>query len=62
MQSKLQAGWAFASKTMKAKKLHNCLVPWNQLPEKEKEKDRDLVRGVPVILARAGYAIVKSEL
>jgi hypothetical protein len=28
------------------------------LPEKEKEKDRDLVRGIPRILARAGFAIV----
>jgi hypothetical protein len=26
----------------------------------EKEKDRDLVRGIPEIVARAGYTIVKS--
>ena len=30
------------------------------LSEEEKEKDRDLVLGIPRILARAGYAIVKS--
>ncbi len=30
-----------------------------ELPEEEKEKDRDLVHGIPRILARAGYAIVK---
>ena len=45
--------------TDRTKKLHNVLVPWKELPEDEKEKDRDLVRGIPVILARAGYAIVK---
>jgi len=28
------------------------------LPEKEKKKDRDLVRGIPRILARAGFMIV----
>jgi len=30
-----------------------------KLPEEEQEKDRDLVRGIPRILAQAGYAIVK---
>ena len=30
-----------------------------ELPEPEKEKDRQLVRGIPKILAKAGYAIVK---
>jgi hypothetical protein len=30
-----------------------------ELSEEDKEKDRDLVRGIPEILARAGYAIVK---
>jgi hypothetical protein len=29
------------------------------LPEREKEKDRALARGIPVILRDAGYSIVK---
>jgi hypothetical protein len=59
VQSKLADGWAYAPKTDRAKKLHKDLVPWKDLPEEEKEKDRDLVRGIPVILGRAGYVIVK---
>jgi hypothetical protein len=31
------------------------------LPEKEKDKDRDLIRGIPRILARAGFTIVPLE-
>jgi hypothetical protein len=62
MQSKLVEGWKYASKTDKAKKMHNCLVPWDKLPNREKDKDRDLVRGIPMILARAGYAIVKASV
>jgi hypothetical protein len=58
MQSKRDDGWAYAPQTDKVKRLHNCLVPWKELPENEKEKDRDLVRGIPMVLARAGYAIV----
>jgi hypothetical protein len=62
MQPKLADGWAHGPKTDRAKKLNQCLVPWEKLPEEEKEKDRDLVRGIPDILARAGYAIVKSNV
>ena len=59
MQFKLDECWVYAPETDKAKKLHKCMVSWDKLPEEEKEKDRDLVRGIPVILARAGYAIVE---
>ncbi len=31
------------------------------LPEKEKEKDRDLVRGIPKILAAAGYTVERTR-
>jgi hypothetical protein len=31
------------------------------LPEAEKEKDRKLVRGIPQILAKVGYTIVKLK-
>jgi hypothetical protein len=61
MRSKLEDGWAYAPEGDRLKKLHACLVPWNELPEVEKEKDRHLVRGIPLILARAGFAIVRSD-
>jgi hypothetical protein len=61
MKAKLEAGWRYAPETDKAAKLHKCLVPWDKLPDEEKEKDRDLVRGIPQILARAGYAILQSR-
>jgi hypothetical protein len=61
MAALLKEGWTLAAKTDETKKQHECLLPWKELPEGEKEKDRDLVRGIPVILARAGYAIVKAN-
>ena len=61
MNSFLERSWAYAPVTDEAKKLHQCLLPWSELPEEEKEKDRDLVRGIPHILARAGYAIMKAS-
>ena len=61
MQAKLADGWTYAPETDKEKKLNKTLLPWDQLPEEEKEKDRDLVRGIPKMLARAGFAIVKTH-
>lgn len=58
MQEKLDAGWQYAKMTDKAKKFHRCLVPWEDLPEDEKEKDRVLVKGIPTILAKAGYIMI----
>jgi hypothetical protein len=60
MQSRLDDGWTYAPETDKTKKLHRCLIPWDKLPEDEKEKNRILVRGIPRILARAGYTVVKG--
>jgi len=59
MAAKLRAGWQFAPETDKPNLRHKLLVPWAELPEEEKEKDRELVRRVPDILARVGYTIVQ---
>lgn len=37
------------------RKLHPDLVGWEQLSEADREKDRDAIRALPAILARAGF-------
>jgi hypothetical protein len=61
MAQMLRDGWQHARKTDRSKKLHDALLQWDKLSKKQKDKDRDLVRGIPRILAKAGYAIVKSH-
>jgi hypothetical protein len=61
MKGKLRDGWKYGPVTDKGKKIHNCLVPYSQLSEADKESDRDMVRGIPGILAAAGYKMVKTE-
>lgn len=56
----LGSGWQVGPETDKAHKIHRALVPWGELSEADKDKDRDLVRGIPDILARAGYAVQRS--
>ncbi|MBN1954055.1 MAG: ATPase [Anaerolineae bacterium] len=62
MAGKLAGGWQYAPQTDKEQQLSAGLLPWEQLPEEEKEKDRALVRAIPRILARAGYTVVELKL
>ena len=39
------------------RKLHPSLVPWDDLSEEEREKDREPVRALPEMLARAGFEL-----
>ena len=61
MQEKLDNGWQYAKKTDRAKKLHKSLIHWEKLSEDEKEKDRILIKGIPKILLKAGYSIIRQS-
>ena len=52
-------GWKYGTITDKDLKIHEDIVPWETLPETEREKDRTIVRSIPQVLARAGYIMVK---
>lgn len=60
MDGKLRDGWKYGTVIDKPNKIHSCLVPYDQLSEVDKDSDRDMVRGIPKILAAAGYTIVKK--
>jgi RyR domain len=53
------AGWTYATDRDEAHKRHPSLVPWSQLSESEKDKDRDAVRNIGSILASAGLAVLR---
>jgi hypothetical protein len=54
-------GWRHGEVTDEGRREHAALLPWEELPEDEREKDRYLVRSIPKILARAGYAIIRKR-
>lgn len=57
-------GWTFAAPPRDSmRKTHPDLVDWEELAEAEKEKDRNMVRNIPVFLAQAGFQVerLKSE-
>jgi hypothetical protein len=62
-QAKEADGWTFGRKRDEKSRTHPDLVPWDELPEGEREKNRAVVRQIPPLLARIGFQIdqVKSD-
>jgi len=56
-----RAGWSYGAPRDNARKLHPLLVPWDELSEPEKEKDRDTIRNVPRLIDRAGLGVRRIE-
>jgi hypothetical protein len=62
VEERLKEGWRYASGPKNSKKKRSpFLVPWEELPEEEKEKDRNPVRNIPDFLAKAGFQIYRRE-
>ena len=56
---RLLGGWTLGPRDTE-KKMRPTLVPWVDLPEDEKEKDRQVVRGIPEMLKEIGLEIRRS--
>jgi hypothetical protein len=60
MEERLAAGWVFGSGPKDlGRKTSPFLVPWDELPEDQKEYDRRTVRDLPLFLAGVGLQIVR---
>ena len=51
------SGWTYSDIRDNNRKLHNCLVPYDELDEAEKEKDRIMVRLIPYLLKDIGFVL-----
>jgi RyR domain len=58
-QKRIEDGWTLGPQRDDAQKKHPCLVPYDQLPESEKEYDRELVNQTLKTILALGYQIVK---
>ena len=53
------SGWTAGVRDVE-RKITPYLVPWDQLAEDVREYDRDAVRGIPELLAEAGFEIQRA--
>ena len=57
---KLRQGWVFGPKRDDARRIHPCLVPWEdvRLGDEQKNKDRQAISAMGKLVAAAGYEVV----
>jgi len=60
-EEKISEGWKYRPTKDATKKTSPYLVPWNDLPEEEKDKDRNQVRELPQFLAKARFEIYRLK-
>lgn len=57
---RISQGWRFGPQRDDERKWHPCLIPYAELPESEKEVDRQTVRETVQAIRQLGYRIVKD--
>jgi hypothetical protein len=60
-RERVAAGWRLGPQKDLDRKRTPYLVPWDELPEESKQRDRNMVRRLPAFLAKAGFAVIRME-
>lgn len=58
-ESRLSQGWTLGPKRSDELKTHPCLIPYEDLPEVEKQYDRDTAVGTIKLMMKLGFKISK---
>ena len=59
-KARIAEGWTYGSCRDNAAKKNPCLIPYEDLPDSEKEYDRQVSRQVLEVLYALGYRLVKE--
>jgi ryanodine receptor 2 len=59
-QNRMEQGWTYGEERNDALKHHPCLIPYEELPESEKEYDRDTALGTLKLICKLGFKISKA--
>ena len=60
-QGRMAEGWTYGEIQDSEKKTTPCMVPYGELPESEKEYDRNTAIGTVKLIMAMGYRIEKDE-
>lgn len=58
---RIDEGWTFGNERNDQEKTHPCLVPYNQLPEIEKNYDRNTAINSIKLIIKLGYQIIPKD-
>ena len=60
-KARIDEGWTYGEKRDDIHKKHPCLVPYNELPEEEKEYDRNTAMNTIKMVKKLGFRIEKED-
>ena len=58
-ETRIQQGWTYGEQRNDELKTHPCLVPYEELPDSEKEYDRNTSIGTLKLIMKLGFKISK---
>ena len=58
-ETRIRQGWTYGEQRNDGQKTHPCLVPYEELPESEKEYDRNTSIGTLKLIMKLGFKISK---
>ena len=58
-KNRIQQGWTYGEQRNDELKTHPCLIPYEELPESEKEYDRNTSIGTLKLIMKLGFRIKK---
>lgn len=58
--TRIKQGWTYGSERNDEKKTHPCLVPYEELPEAEKDYDRNTSTETLKLILKLGFRISKT--
>lgn len=60
-ETRIAQGWTYGEQRNDALKTHPCLIPYEDLPEEEKEYDRNTSIGTLKLIMKLGFKIVSGR-
>ena len=60
-QNRVQQGWIYGSERNDTLKHHPCMVAYEELPEQEREYDRDTAVETLKLIIKLGFKIVRDK-
>ena len=60
-QGRMADGWTYGECRDDSRKTTPCLVPYSELPEREKDFDRQTALGTLRLILKLGYTIQKAD-
>ena len=60
-KARMDEGWTYGEKRDDIHKKHPCLVPYDELPEEEKEYDRNTGMNTIKMVKKLGFRIEREE-